>query len=131
MTKKELSQLYKLSGEIRILQNQLEKVIADAEKTTAILSDMPQASGTRDRVGEITAIIIDIKTEIQDRIDKYWRQYNVLLNYIKSVSDPIVRQALTLKYVEGMKWEEVVKKSGGKNTSESIKKMVYRYLKRN
>ncbi len=131
MTKKELSQLYKLSGEIRILQNQLEKVIADAEKTTAILSDMPQASGTRDRVGEITAIIIDIKTEIQDRIDKYWRQYNVLLNYIKSVSDPIVRQALTLKYVEGMKWEEVVKKIGGKNTSESIKKMVYRYLKRN
>ena len=92
---------------------------------------MPQASGTRDRVGEITAIIIDIKTEIQDRIDKYWRQYNVLLNYIKSVSDPIVRQALTLKYVEGMKWEEVVKKIGGKNTSESIKKMVYRYLKRN
>ena len=131
MTKKELSQLYKLSGEIRILHNQLEKVIADAEKTTAILSDMPQASGTRDRVGEITAIIIDIKTEIQDRIDKYWRQYNVLLNYIKSVSDPIVRQALTLKYVEGMKWEEVVKKIGGKNTSESIKKMVYRYLKRN
>ena len=131
MTKKELSQLYKLSGKIRILQNQLEKVIADAEKTTAILSDMPQASGTRDRVGEITAIIIDIKTEIQDRIDKYWRQYNVLLNYIKSVSDPIVRQALTLKYVEGMKWEEVVKKIGGKNTSESIKKMVYRYLKRN
>lgn len=131
MTKKELSQLYKLSGEIRILQNQLEKVIADAEKTTAILSDMPQASGTRDRVGEITAIIIDIKTEIQDRIDKYWRQYNVLLNYIKSVSDPIVRQALTLKYVEGMKWEEIVKKIGGKNTSESIKKMVYRYLKRN
>ena len=131
MTKKELSQLYKLSGEIRILQNQLEKVIADAEKTTAILSDMPQASGTRDRVGEITAIIIDITTEIQDLIDKYWRQYNVLLTYIKSVSDPIVRQALTLKYVEGMKWEEVVKKIGGKNTSESIKKMVYRYLKRN
>ncbi len=131
MTKKELSQLYKLSGEIRILQNQLEKVIADAEKTTAILSDMPQASGTRDRVGKITAIIIDIKTEIQDCIDKYWRQYNVLLNYIKSVSDPIVRQALTLKYVEGMKWEEVGKMIGGKNTSESIKKMVYRYLKRN
>ena len=131
MTKKELSQLYKLSGEIRILQNQLEKVIADAEKTTAILSDMPQASGTRDRVGEITAIIIDIKTEIQDRIDKYWRQYNVLVNYIKSVSDPIVRQALTSKYVEVTKWEEVVKKIGGKNTSESIKKMVYRYLKRN
>lgn len=131
MTRKELSQLHSLSGEIKFLRDQLEQVTADAERTTAILSDMPRASGTNDKVGKTAAIIADIKDTIRANIEKYWNQYNSILDYINGIDDAVVRQALTLKYLDGLKWCEVTKRIGGKNTEWSIKKMVYRYLKNN
>ena len=61
MTKKELSQLYNLSKEIKAKEEQLEQLKAIAESTTAQLSDMPHGSGVSDKIGKTVAEIADIK----------------------------------------------------------------------
>ena len=67
MKKKELSQLYYLSKEIKAKEEQLEQLKAIAESTTAQLSDMPHASGANDKIGKTAAEIADIKVvELKD-----------------------------------------------------------------
>lgn len=51
--------------------------------------------------------------------------------FISSVNDSLVRQILTIRYIEGLSWSRTALKIGGGNTPDSIRKMVYRYMERN
>ena len=127
MTKKELSQLYYLSKEIKAKEEQLEQLKAIAESTTAQLSDMPHANGANDKIGKTAAEIADIKALIQLKIQEYWHEYNRLMRYINDIDDSLVRQIMTLRYINGMTWNAVADTIGG-NTDDSVRKMHDRYL---
>ena len=47
--------------------------------------------------------------------------------YIGSVPDSLVRQILTLRFVDGLSWTAVAHRIGGGNTEESVKKAFYRF----
>lgn len=47
--------------------------------------------------------------------------------YIGSVPDSLVRQILTLRFVDGHSWTAVAHRIGGGNTEESVKKAFYRF----
>ena len=47
--------------------------------------------------------------------------------YIGSVQDSLVRQILTLRFVDGLSWTAVAHRIGGGNTEESVKKAFYRF----
>ena len=128
MTKKELSQIYNLSKEINMKQEQLKRLEAIAESTTAQLSDMPHGSGVNDKIGKTVAEISDIKALIQLKIQEYWHEYNRLTRYINSIDDSLIRQIMTLRHINGMKWNAIANTIGG-NTEDSIRKMHDRYLK--
>lgn len=127
MTKKELSQIYNLSKEINMKQEQLKRLEAIAESTTAQLSDMPHGSGTSDKIGKTAAEIADIKALIQLKIQEYWHEYNRLTRYINDIDDSLIRQIMTLRYINGMTWNAVADTIGG-NTDDSVRKMHDRYL---
>lgn len=127
MTKKELSQLYNLSKEIKAKEEQLEQLKAIAESTTAQLSDMPHGSGVSDKIGKTVAEISDIKSLIQLKIQEYWHEYNRLMRYINSIDDSLVRQIMTLRYINGMTWNAVADTIGG-NTEDSIRMIHNRFL---
>lgn len=127
MTKKELSQLYYLSKEIKTKEEQLEQLKAIAESTTAQLTGMPHASGANDKIGKTAAEIADIKALIQLKIQEYWHEYNRLMRYINDIDDSLVRQIMTLRYINGMKWNAVADTIGG-NTEDSVRKTHDRYL---
>lgn len=127
MTKKELSQLYYLSKEIKTKEEQLEQLKAIAESTTAQLTGMPHASGANDKIGKTAAEIADIKALIQLKIQEYWHEYNRLMRYINDIDDSLVRQIMTLRYINGMTWNAVADTIGG-NTDDSVRKMHDRYL---
>lgn len=128
MTKQELSQLYYLVKEIKLKRQQLEQLRTIAEGTTVELTGMPHGTGIKDKIGNVAADIADIKAILELKIQEYYYQYNRLTRYIESIDDSLIRQIMTLRYIELKEWNDVADLVGGNNTEDSVKKRVYRYL---
>lgn len=129
MTVKEMSQLYYLNREIEHLQHQLEELECLAEGTTQVITGMPHGSGTSDKVGRYAVRIADLRSMIDNRKARCWDELNRLNAYIDSVEDSLTRQILTLRYVNGLSWQQVADSVGGENTEGAVKQLAYRYLK--
>lgn len=128
LTVKEMSQLYYLNREIEHLQRQLEELECLAEGTTQVITGMPHGSGTSDKVGRYAVRIADLRSMIDNRKARCWDELHRLNAYIDGVEDSLTRQILTLRYVNGMSWQQVADSVGGANTEDSVKKICYRYL---
>ena len=128
MTVKEMSQLYYLNREIEHLQHQLEELECLAEGTTQAITGMPHGSGTSDKVGRYAVRIADLRSMIDNRKARCWDELNRLNAYIDSVEDSLTRQILTLRYVNGLSWQQVADSVGGGISSDGVRKIQQRYL---
>lgn len=128
MTVKEMSQLYHLNREIEQLEKQLEELECLAEGTTQVITGMPHGGGTSDKVGRYAVRIADLQSMIDNRKARCWDELRRLNAYIDDVEDSLTRQILTLRYVNGLSWQQVADNVGGANTEDSVKKICYRYL---
>lgn len=129
MTVKDMSQLYYLNREIEHLQRQLEELECLAEGTTQVITGMPHGSGTSDKVGRYAVRIADLRSMIDNRKARCWDELHRLNAYIDGVEDSLTRQILTLRYVNGLSWQQVADSVGGANTEGAVKQSAYRYLK--
>lgn len=130
MTIKELSQLYHLNREIEQEKFRLRELEAAATDTSAKISGLPHVGGLSDKTA-IAAQIADSKAIIEAKIALSVVEYNRLNRYINSVEDSLTRQILTLRFVDGLSWEQVAASIGSGVTKDSVKKVCYRYIKRN
>lgn len=128
MTVKEMSQLYYLNREIEHLQRQLEELECLAEGTTQVITGMPHGSGTSDKVGRYAVRIADLRSMIDNRKARCWDELNRLNAYIDGVEDSLTRQILTLRYVNGLSWQQVADSVGGGISSDGVRKIQQRYL---
>lgn len=128
MTVKEMSQLYYLNREIEHLQQQLEELECLAEGTTQVITGMPHGSGTSDKVGRYAVRIADLRSMIDNRKARCWDELNRLNAYIDGVEDSLTRQILTLRYVNGLSWQQVADSVGGGISSDGVRKIQQRYL---
>ena len=78
-----------------------------------------------------------IVNQINNEIRSHRRIYRKLLrstkqalDYINSVDDSLVRQAMQLRYIEGKQWNEIANAIGGGNSGNNIRMSVNRYLKK-
>lgn len=128
MTIKELSQLYYLKKEIAKLEKQLQDLQDASTRATVTVSDSPRSG----RVSSPTALgadICELKTMLEDIRQQRIAEYKRLLGYINSIDDSYTRQVMTLRFVEGLKWEEVADELN--TTSWSVKHLCYRFVDRN
>ena len=51
--------------------------------------------------------------------------------YINTIDDSLTRQILSLRYVNGLTWEQVAASIGGGNTADSVRKVAERFLMEN
>ena len=130
MTKKELSQLYYLNREIEEQQKRLKELECLATSCTANITGMPQCSGISDKIGKYTAEIADLKSLLDLNLKKCFFELNRLNRYINSVEDSEMRMILSLRYVNGMCWEQVAASINLYATADSVKKAAYRFLKK-
>lgn len=132
MTVKELSQLYYLKREVEQDQRRLQELEAKLGVASPTLSGMPQGSGGNNSKVERYAIeLAQLKDIIIDKQAQCIKEIARLEQYIAKIDDEIIRVIFTARYIECMSWKEIAEKIGGHNTDESVKKLCYRYLKKN
>jgi len=137
MDKKQLKQLRYLKKEIDMLKNQIENMdyIITTDSASGSNPDFPYEP-RRFRIEGIdyddyNRKISKLKKQLQRRIDKLLNLMKETNEYINNIDDSLIRQIISLKYVDGLTWEQVAASIGGGNTPDSVRKMCNRFLEKN
>ena len=132
MTLKELSRLYHLTREIELDQKRLDALRSLAESPArARLTGMPFNSKAFDRsaVEEYATEIADICRDIRNKRRRCIRERKRLAAYIDGIPCGLTKQIFTLRFIEGLGWDEVAERLGGRNNAKRVSKICYRFLR--
>ena len=130
MTKKELSQLYYLKKEIKEQQRRIAELEAAATNCSTKITGLPSGKGISDKIGNYAAQIADLKALLDLNLKKCFYEFNRLNRYIEEVNEPLMKQIMIYRFENQMSWMQIEKAMGGKNRAESLRKKLYRYLKK-
>lgn len=130
MTKKELSQLYYLKKEIKEQQRRIAELEAAATNCSTKITGLPSGKGISDKIGNYAAQIADLKALLDLNLKKCFYEFNRLNRYIEEVDEPLMKQIMIYRFENQMSWMQIEKAMGGKNRAESLRKKLYRYLKK-
>ena len=130
LTKKDLSQLYWLNREIEEEKRKLRELEAAATSGTATITGLPHVSGAHDRLGDMAILIAEQRDLIDLKVRQSVIEYNRLNRYITGIEDAQMRMILSLRYVNGLSWQQVAVNIGGGNTADGVRMMVDRYLQK-
>ena len=148
MKKKELSQLYYLNKEIAQLEQHKQEIqhqIRNLGKTSdAVKGSSPSypfvlhsilVTGIRvkdkERVLRLKADLADIEKLIELRSQQCVVEYSRTMRYINTIDDSLIRQILTLRFVNNLPWNQVASSIGGGNTEDGVRKACIRFLQKN
>lgn len=113
MTAKEyLSQYKDLNDSINAKLEQVGKLRRKAQTVSSGSSDGAHSSTPRDRIGEITARIVDLEREINEDIDRSIDLQREIRAAIATVPEVRLRALLELKYINCLTLEEIAVRMG-------------------
>ena len=107
MTKKELSQLHWLNREIAEEKRKLAELEVAAAGSTAKITGLPHVTGAHDKVGDLAILIAEQRDLINLKVRQSVIEYNRLNRYINDIEDAQMRMILSLRYVNGLSWQQV------------------------
>lgn len=131
MNKKELSQLYFLNREIEEQQRRLQELEDLATSCTSHITGMPKGTDWQDKIAKYTAEIADLKSLLDLNLKKCFYELNRLNRYIAGIEDSQMRMILSLRYVNGLNWEQVAASISCCISGESVRKAHERFLSKN
>ena len=129
MTLRELSIYYKAHKRLERNLQMLSSLYATAGLGAQKITGMPHAPEVSDQVSGLVIEIEDLKKRIVDIEKECAREKRILEGYISTIGDDQTRMIFRLRFVHCMTWPQVAKAIGGRNTSNSVKQICYRYLK--
>ena len=129
MTKKELSQLYYLKKEIKEQQRRLSELEALATSCTAKITGLPNGNGVSDKIANYATEIADLKSLLDLNLKKCFYELNRLDRFISSVKDSEMRIILTLRYSQGLSWQQIAQNMGVLGDGSTERKKHNRFLK--
>jgi hypothetical protein len=91
---------------------------------------MPKGTGISDIVGKYACEIADLRDLLDSKLKKCIYEFNRLNNYIQSIEDSEMRMILTLRYINGMCWEQVAAGISPYASGDSVRKAHDRFLSR-
>lgn len=159
MTVKELSKLYWLNREVALNQKQFAELEAEMSKDVEELKrlrqsldglasqnfdGMPHGTGVHSPVENTVEHIMKLEAALNKKHDALInlrarisaRQTLIILErdrleqYIGTVPDSNLRQMFTLRFVNGLPWEQVAAGIGEGYNVEAVRKAVYRYVQK-
>ena len=129
MTKKELSQLYYLKKEIKEQQKRLSELEALATSCTAKTTGLPNGNGVSDKIANYATEIADLKSLLDLNLKKCFYELNRLDRFISNVKDSEMRIILTLRYSQGLSWQQIAQNMGVLGDGSTERKKHNRFLK--
>ena len=108
MTEKELSGLYWLNMETKLLQKELDELEYSISVKSVVLSHSPKAKNKR-RFGveDLAVEIADLKAIIQLNLQKIQIERARLERYIENINDPETRLIFRLRHINCMTWQDI------------------------
>lgn len=109
MTKKDFLRRYLEADEsIQTKLDQIAHLRQLATKLTSVLSeDKVRSSGNTDKLGLAVSKIVDMENEVQQEICALYEIKAQVRRAIDSVSNENMKNILELRYINGMKWEQI------------------------
>lgn len=129
MTTKELSQLYFLNREIEQIKEKINELEIVATSCTSTITGMPHVAGVSDKIGKYAAEIADLKELLDLNLKKCFYELNRLNRFIESIEDSEMRMIISLRYVNGLPWEQVAASISPFTSGDSVRKAHTRFLK--
>ncbi len=117
MNQQELSQLRYINKEIMLLQKQLKEVQTGYRYDGGITT-----GGYNDKIHRLQALL-------EERLERVIETRERLERYITNIEDSLIRQMLSMRYVEGMSWKQIAIALGGGNSEENIRQMHSRFFR--
>lgn len=134
MDKEQLSQLRYLKREIEMLKSQIEDL--DYNMTTDSVKGSNPYFPYEERNFIIKGIgykeydnkLNRLQRKLNRRVEELMDLVEEMNEYIENIDDSLIRQIITLRYVNGLSWNQVAVSIGGNNTADSVRKVAERFL---
>ena len=106
--KEYLAQAFGLDARIRVLQDEIAKLHAQAEMMPVLYSKQPKCpnrncSGMEDAVVEF----VDLETELKDKLILLTTLKKNIIRCIQNLDDKDLRLVLALRYLSYKRWEDI------------------------
>ena len=128
MTIEDLRELFYLDKLIDYENEQLDNLRAKLDLHSPAISDMPKASGAKDKIGEVVPEIVDKTRQIEMDVRDLEERRNRLQEFIRVLPNIRIRLIMSLRFIDRLPWTMVAEKIGGMETEDTVKKACYRYL---
>lgn len=128
MTIEDLRELFYLDKLIDYENEQLDNLRAKLDLHSPAISDMPKASGAKDKIGEVVPEIVDKTRQIEMDVRDLEERRNCLQEFIRVLPNIRIRLIMSLRFIDRLPWTMVAEKIGGMETEDTVKKACYRYL---
>lgn len=128
MTKDELERLSVLNIELKRDLERLCELRSIVSGRTSSLSGLPHIGMLRDNTGLYLSMIDELKKIIMERVLESILEYAKLNAFVNNIGDPLLRQIILYRYVDGLQWRQIAARIGGRNTEDSVRNCVNRYL---
>ncbi|MFV3012980.1 RNA polymerase subunit sigma-24 [Clostridium botulinum] len=135
MYKEQLKQLRYLKTEIEAIKKQIDNLECTMaiDKVRGSSSHFPyvQRSFTIEGVDyeEYNRKTIRLRKKLSRRISELMDLVEETNEFIEGIEDSLTRQIISLRYINGLTWEDVAANVGGGTTTESVRKVAERFLK--
>lgn len=127
-----LKQYYLIDGEIRNEEEKIKKIEASLCASPAIdCSGVPKNPTPKNRIEETYIELVTRKEELQRKITEYKELKSSIEAYIDRIDDMLVHRIAEERVIKNKTFREIAEELGGKNTTESVRKMYYRYVNDN
>lgn len=130
MTREELEQIYYLHRELRMWEQELERLRSQS-LVQSPRGGTGHGSRTSDKVGDRAQKSVDLENRIEEQCEKICRCYDEIVVFIHdNISDSLTRQIVYLRCTCLMSWRKIADKVGGNNSPDGVKKIYYRFFEK-
>lgn len=127
MIREELEQIYYLHRELRMWEQELERLRGRSLVQSPQLN-ASHGSDTSDKVGALAEKRVDLERLISAKREEIQQQRDQAVVYIYGIPDSLTRQIVYYRCVSLFSWRRVAYEVGGNNTEDGVRKIYSRFM---
>ena len=127
LTREELEQIYYLSRELKMWEDELSRIRARS-LVQSPSGNSSHGSGVSDKVAQRGERVVELENRIQAKRDEIQVLRDRAVQYIQSIPDSLTRMIVYYRCVSLFGWRRVAYEVGGNNTEESVRKIYTRFF---